>query len=313
MTAPDHLIIAPILIPFIAGAVMLLYDESQRRAKLALSPCLHRDPRRRFCSSPVRATPRRARSASTCSATGRCRWQSSSSSTGCRQCCLLLGALLALPALVYSAAGWHRQGQHFHSLFQFFLMGLNGTFLTGDLFNLFVFFEVLLAASYGLLAPWLRRARVLAGLHFHRHQPRGLAPLPDRRRDHLWRDRHAQHGRSRPPRRHSARARPAALPRRRGAPRHRLPGQGGDLATRLLVLGAYGASSAPVVAMFAIATKVGVYGAQARHVAHRAGSGRPRRDLGPRCWRSWAWRPLPRRARRARLSGTRPCHRASPG
>ena len=75
-------------------------------------------------------------------------------------------ALLALPALVFATARWDRRGQHFHSLFQFLLMGLNGAFLTGDLFNLFVFFEVLLAASYGLALHGSGPLRVRAGLHY---------------------------------------------------------------------------------------------------------------------------------------------------
>ena len=79
---------------------------------------------------------------------------------------LLLTSILALAALVFSLARWHRAGAHFHPLFQFLLMGLNGAFLTGDLFNLFVFFELLLAASYGLLLHGSGLARVKAGLHY---------------------------------------------------------------------------------------------------------------------------------------------------
>jgi multicomponent K+:H+ antiporter subunit D len=45
-------------------------------------------------------------------------------------------------------------------------MGLNGAFLTGDLFNLFVFFEVLLLASYGLMLHGGGRLRTKAGLHY---------------------------------------------------------------------------------------------------------------------------------------------------
>jgi multicomponent K+:H+ antiporter subunit D len=79
---------------------------------------------------------------------------------------LLLTSLLAAAAVVFSLARWHRVGVLFHPLFQFLLMGVNGAFLTGDLFNLFVFFEVLLAASYGLALHGSGSGRVMAGLHY---------------------------------------------------------------------------------------------------------------------------------------------------
>src|SRR5690606_16298316 len=79
---------------------------------------------------------------------------------------LLLTAILGAATWLYSTARWDRSGVHFHPLFQFLLMGLNGAFLTGDLFNLFVFFELLLAASYGLMLHGSGRVRVAAGLHY---------------------------------------------------------------------------------------------------------------------------------------------------
>jgi multicomponent K+:H+ antiporter subunit D len=75
-------------------------------------------------------------------------------------------ALVALPALLAAMDGTDRLGRHFHPLFQIQLAGLNGAFLTGDLFNLFVFFEVLLIASYALLAHGGGEARSRAGLHY---------------------------------------------------------------------------------------------------------------------------------------------------
>ena len=77
-----------------------------------------------------------------------------------------LTALLAACAVAYGAMGTDRAGRYFHVLLQFQLFGLNGAFLTGDLFNLFVFFEVLLIASYGLLLHGGGRLRTRAGLHY---------------------------------------------------------------------------------------------------------------------------------------------------
>ncbi|WP_320411428.1 monovalent cation/H+ antiporter subunit D [Candidatus Tokpelaia sp.] len=79
---------------------------------------------------------------------------------------LLMSVLTAFCALIYVTAHWDRLGAHFYSLSQFFLAGINGVFLTGDIFNLFVFFEVMLAASYALLMHGSGLARVRAGAHY---------------------------------------------------------------------------------------------------------------------------------------------------
>lgn len=79
---------------------------------------------------------------------------------------VLLTSLVGLSALVYASGGDAQRGRHFHSLLQFQLMGLSGAFLTADLFNLFVFFEVLLIASYGLLLHGAGLARLKASVHY---------------------------------------------------------------------------------------------------------------------------------------------------
>ncbi len=80
---------------------------------------------------------------------------------------VLLTALLALPVVLYAiASGWDDRGKHFHALFQFQLMGVCGAFLTGDAFNLFVFFEVLLIASYGLMTHGGGAVRLKAGVQY---------------------------------------------------------------------------------------------------------------------------------------------------
>ncbi|WP_295405381.1 monovalent cation/H+ antiporter subunit D [uncultured Thiocystis sp.] len=79
---------------------------------------------------------------------------------------LLITAILAWFALLFAVRGTDTGSRHFHPLFQLQLFGLNGAFLTGDLFNLFVFFEILLLASYGLLLHGGGARRTRAGLHF---------------------------------------------------------------------------------------------------------------------------------------------------
>ena len=79
---------------------------------------------------------------------------------------VLLAAALAAFVVLYAVNGWDARGRHFHALFHFQLLGINGAFLTGDIFNLFVFFEVLLIASYGLLLHGGGPRRLRAGFQY---------------------------------------------------------------------------------------------------------------------------------------------------
>lgn len=72
----------------------------------------------------------------------------------------MLAALLVLTTLIVAAGclfyafrsiGEEREKHYFYPFFQFLLAGVIGSFLTGDLFNLFVCFEVMLIASYALI------------------------------------------------------------------------------------------------------------------------------------------------------------------
>src|SRR5690606_22824342 len=79
---------------------------------------------------------------------------------------VLVTAVLALLVNCYAAGGDDQLGRNFHALFQFQLAGINGAFLTGDLFNLFVCFEILLIASYALLLHGQTTHRLHSALHY---------------------------------------------------------------------------------------------------------------------------------------------------
>jgi multicomponent K+:H+ antiporter subunit D len=166
-----HLPVLPIVIPLVSGAVMLLFAESQRRwrdsiallatlAQLAVAIVLMY-----FTTDAVPDIWHKGIGVYSISA-----WPAPYGIVlvvdRLSALLLMLNAVLALPAIVYSIARWERVGVHYQPLVQFLLMGLNGAFLTGDLFNLFVFFEVLLAASYGLILHGSGAARVKAGMHY---------------------------------------------------------------------------------------------------------------------------------------------------
>lgn len=65
-----------------------------------------------------------------------------------------VASIVTLACLIFAFhfIGEERKGHYVYPLMMILLCGVNGSFLTGDIFNLFVFFEVMLLSSYVLLS-----------------------------------------------------------------------------------------------------------------------------------------------------------------
>ena len=157
-----HLIVVPVVLPLACGAIMLLIDERRHALKSAMG----------LASIALIACAALAliAEANVTSIYALGDWRPPFGivlvADRLALMMVLLSAVIAFAAVSFSIARWQRAGPRFHSLVQFLLAGLNGAFLTGDLFNLFVFFELLLAASYGLALHGSGRVRVRESLHY---------------------------------------------------------------------------------------------------------------------------------------------------
>ncbi|KAF1020160.1 MAG: Na(+)/H(+) antiporter subunit D [Paracidovorax wautersii] len=163
-----HLVVAPILLPMLTAALLLFLQETQQRLKAQINVASILLGLVLSCLLLVWVKANDAPVADSVYLAGN--WQAPFGivlvADRLAALMLVLTSTIALCGALFAASRWDRAGVHFHPLFQLQLMGLAGAFLTGDLFNLFVFFEIMLAASYGLMLHGSGRARVSAGMHY---------------------------------------------------------------------------------------------------------------------------------------------------
>ena len=119
------------------------------------------------------------------SAGGACWWLRSASSR------------VAVTTAAFAGVDPRREAFGYHPLVQILLMGVSGAFLTGDFFNLYVWFEVMLVASFVLMALHRNQRASRGGVQVRHDQPDRVVDLSDRARAAVRDGRHAQHGRPR--------------------------------------------------------------------------------------------------------------------
>jgi multicomponent K+:H+ antiporter subunit D len=159
-----HLIVVPILLPMVAAAAMLLVGEGRLRLKAAIGLASTVLGLAVACAL-LQASEERGVVAYLPG-----NWPApfgiALAMDRLSAAMLVLTWTVGTTSLLFASARWDRAGVHFHPLLQLLLMGLSGAFLTADVFNLFVFFEILLAASYGLLLHGSGKARVRASVAY---------------------------------------------------------------------------------------------------------------------------------------------------
>ena len=164
----QHLIAAPIVLPLVNAAVLVLLGEKRRRARSLLN--VGGTLALLVVAIVLLVQVDALASSGTVGVYLAANWEAPFGIVlvvdRLSALMLVLAALVGFCVSLYAEAGWARRGVYFYPLFQVQLMGLSGAFLTGDLFNLFVFFEVMLAASYGLQLHGSGWERVRSGLHY---------------------------------------------------------------------------------------------------------------------------------------------------
>lgn len=81
---------------------------------------------------------------------------------------VLITGIVAVAVAVYSLRDIEETliRSHYFALFHFLLMGVNGAFVTGDLFNLYVWFEVMLLSSFVLITMGGKRPQLEGGVKY---------------------------------------------------------------------------------------------------------------------------------------------------
>lgn len=80
----------------------------------------------------------------------------------------LVGAIAALACAIHAGAEIDEQGRRygFYPFLMLLMAGVTGAFLTGDIFNLYVWFEVLLISSFGLIVLGSTREQIDGALKY---------------------------------------------------------------------------------------------------------------------------------------------------